>query len=214
MKLLSEINEAAEALIEKTANIQQFMDVTGLGIEPISEAVTQFLTNFATKIEKGDFQPSADKKNEAWQKQRKNVISIFAAIHALADLPTALSFQPDPTHPGVETEIDRNAVPVGSVLGNFYGKNGAEAHKIAKHRLIEIGSTVSPTILAQAEKAVDDPTRIREYANKLQVSIEPVMNKLLSQERNEATARLQNQQKKEKKSNMARPLQGAVPQRS
>jgi len=214
MKLLSEINEAASIVIETTSNVKHFMDITGLGIEPINEAVTQFLTNYATKIEKGEFQPAAAKDDAKWQKEKEQVIDIFAAINALTDKATALSYEPDNTNPNVGTDIDQGAVPIGSVLSNFYGKNGAEAHKIAKHRLIEIGRTTSPTLRARAAKAVADPTRIREYANKLQVDIEPVMNSLLSQENQAAASNIKGKQEKEKGANMARPMQGMIPQRS
>jgi len=213
MKLLSEINEAVETLALTTSNVQMLMDVTGLKAESINEAVTQFLTNFATKIEKGEFQPTKEKPAEEWQKERENVISIFAAIHALTDLPTALSYQPDTKNPDVGTDIDQNAVPMGSVLNNFYGKNGKEAHKIAKHRLVEIGNTVSPTLRARAQQAVDDPTRIREYAKKLQVNIEPVMNKLMSQENQESSMRMQKQAAQSNQDNMAKPMQGMIQRR-
>ena len=214
MKLLSEINEAAAALIATTSKIEQFMEATGLGIEPINEAVQTFLSKFATQIEKGEFKPASGKPDEKWTKTRENVINIFTAIDALSDRATAMSYQPDTKHPDVGTEIDQNAIPIGSVLQNFYGKVGQEAHKIAKARLIEIGREVSPTLRQQAEKAVDDPTRIREYSNRIQVAIEPVMNELLSRESNEATTRLKKKKEEERQANMGRPMQGVVPQRS
>ena len=214
MKLLSEINEAAETLIKTTAKVEQFMEATGLGIEPINEAVQTFLSKFATQIEKGEFKPAGGKPDDKWLKTRENVIDIFTAIDALSDKATAMAYQPDRKSAGVGTEIDQNAIPIGSVLQNFYGKNGPEAHKIAKARLIEIGLEVSPSLRQQAEKAVDDPTRIREYSNRLQVSIEPVMNELLSRESNEATMRLKKKKEQERQDNMGRPMQGVVPQRS
>jgi len=214
MNLLSEINEAAVSLIETTSKIEQFMEATGLGIEPINEAVTTFLSKFATQIEKGEFKPAGGKPDDTWAKTRENVINIFTAIDALSDKATAMAYQPDTKQSEVGTEIDQNAIPIGSVLQNFYGKNGPEAHKIAKARLIEIGREVSPSLRQQAEKAVDDPTRIREYSNRLQVSIEPVMNELLSRESNEATMRLKKKKEQERQDNMGRPMQGVVPQRS
>jgi len=214
MTLLSEINEAAETLIKTTAKIEQFMEASGLGIEPINEAVQTFLSAFATKIEKGEFKPREGVKDEEWEKQRENVINIFTAVDALSDKATAMAYQPDKKAAGVGTEIDKNAIPIGSVLQNFYGKVGPEAHKIAKARLIEIGREVSPSLRQQAEKAVDDPTRIREYTTRLQVAIEPVMNELLSRESNEATEQIRKKKEEERQANMGRPMQGAVPQRS
>ncbi len=212
MKLLSEVNEAASVLIKTTEKIEQFMEMTGLGIEPINEAVTTFLSKAATQIEKGEFKPKGGIPDDNWEKTRENVINIFTAIDALSDKATAMAYEPDKKNSQARVEIDQNAIPVGSVLQNFYGKNGPEAHKIAKARLIEIGREVSPSLRQQAEKAVDDPTRIREYTNRLQVSIEPVMNELLSRERNQATMNLQKKREAEKQNNMAKPMQGAVPQ--
>jgi len=214
MKLLLEINEAAETLIKTTASLQELMDITGLGIEPINEAVTTFLSSKASQIEGGKFVQPKGMSDEEWQQSRENVINIYTAVHALTDMNTAMSLQPAGGNASGGTEIDQNAVPIGSVLDKFYGSDGDQAHKVAKARLIEIGRTVSPSLRQQAEAAVNDPTKIRAYSNKLQTAIEPVMNKLLSQERQQATSRMEKSKGEERQANMARPMQGAVPQRS
>jgi len=150
MKLLLEINEAAETLIKTTASLQELMDITGLGIEPINEAVTTFLSSKASQIEGGKFVQPKGMSDEEWQQSRENVINIYTAVHALTDMNTAMSLQPAGGNASGGTEIDQNAVPIGSVLDKFYGSDGDQAHKVAKARLIEIGRTVSPSLRQQA----------------------------------------------------------------
>ena len=199
MKLLSEINEAADSLINTskiiTENIEFLLSDERFDIEQLDEAVQNFLTSAATKIEKG-----ALKDNP---KVKENIIDIFAALQALTQEDIAAAHDDNPK------------LPLGQVLDNFYGKNGAEAHKIAATRLKEIGRHPSSrSYRTQAEQAVNSPEHISAYANKIRTKIEPVMNRMLSKERQAAQARLDKQAEEKKQAEMGRPMVGAVPHRA
>jgi hypothetical protein len=214
MTLISQINEAANSLVLTEEKLQYIADSTGLGIEPLNEAVTKFLRNFINKIESDEFKPREGEDPQVFKARKDKVINVFAAIAALTDINTALAFQQDGGKGGPSVEGGTETMPVGSVLKNFYGSNGEEAHKIAQAKLIEIGSQVSPSLRQQAAKMVDSPEQIRAYAQKLQTAIEPVMNKLSSMEDRQAETRMRKQQDAQKQDQMARPMQGMVPQRS
>ena len=217
MTLISQINEAADSLKLTEEKLQYVADSTGLGFEPINEAVTKFLRNFINRIENDEFKPAPGEKEEAFRARKDKVINVLAGIRALTDINTALAYQKDEAdaeNPQVGVEGDETATSIGSVLKNFYGSNGEQAHKIAQAKLIEIGSQASPSLRQEAASVVDNPEQIRAYAGKLQTAIEPVMNKLLSAEAKQAEAKMRKQQDADKEANMARPMQGMVPQRS
>jgi hypothetical protein len=199
MKLLSEINEAADSLINTTKivteNIEFLLADGTFGIEQLNEAVQQFLNTYANKIANGQL--------EGNPKVKENVINIFAALQALS--------QPDLA----DAHDDNPRMPLGQVLSDFYGKNGKEAHKIAAARLNEIGKDPSSrTYRTQAEQAVNSPEHITAFANKIRTKIEPVMNSMLSKERQAAQGRLDKQAEEKKRAEMGRPMVGAVPQQS
>jgi len=214
MTLLTQINEAASALMLKERKIQQLVEFSGLELETINEAVTQFLRSAVNRIEKGEFKAAPNEKSEEFNAKKERLISALAAVSALTDINTALAYEPDEGNTAVGVEGDKNSVPLGSVLQNFYGRNGEEAHKAAQARLVQIGREVSPTLRQAAAKAVDDTASIREYVGKLQTAIEPVMNRLISMERQKATNQIEKTAHQSKQSDMARPMQGTVPQRN
>lgn len=210
MNLISEINCAAAELVTTTkfttANLKLLSECDeNFDLEAINEAAQRFLDTYANKIENGEFDasniPEPDRKKFEGIKQ--NVISIFAALQALSqrDIAGAFDDQPDK--------------PLGKVLSEFYGKDGKQQHLIAANRLKEIGMHPSvKSYRTQADAAVNSAESIRAYANKIRTNIEPIMNTMLSNERQQAQGRLDNKDDAEKQAGMARPLQGAVPQRS
>ena len=199
MTLLSEINEAVDSLIDTTKiiteNIEFLLADESFTLEQLDEAVQNFLTSAATKIQNGALKDNPE--------VRENIIDVFAALQALTQEDIAAAHDDDPK------------MPLGQVLKNFYGNAGKEMHKIAAARLRDIGRHPSSrTYRTQAEQAVNSPERIMAYANKIRTNIEPVMNKMLSKERQQAQSRLDKQKEEEKRAGMARPMVGMVPQRT
>ena len=129
------------------------------------------------------------------------------------DIAQSFTRNDDPTARSL-TDDDEDALPLGSVLNDFYGANEQKS-KIAEHRLAQIGKHPSVASYREmADKAVSDPNAITTFAGKIQTSIEPVMNTLLNQERQQATGRLRDKDEQSRQNNMARPMQGMIPQRS
>ncbi len=204
MNLISEINESTKSLIETTHYITNNLDflanVDNVSIEQINEAVQQFLNTYANKIANGELQNRDDTKIS---KVKDNVINIFAALQALSQKDLADAFN------------DQKNQPLGQVLSDFYGKNGKEAHKIAAIRLNRIGKHPSVrSYRTQADAAVNSPEQITAYANKIRTNIEPVMNTMLSRERQQSQSRLDKHSAADKQANMGKPMVGVVPQRS
>ncbi len=199
MNLLSEVQQSADEYVSTQINIAQNLEIlstsSNIDVAQLNESVTQFLTNYARKAANGDLSGSV----------KENAINIFAAISALTqpDIQAAFRFD-DPKTPSL-----------GKILDDYYGKNGQEAHSAAEGIINNIGKHPSvATFRKQAEVAVNDPTRITEYAGKIRTKIEPVMNRLLSQERERASVQQQADVEQKKAETMGRPMQGAVPQRS
>lgn len=204
MNLISEINEAAAELVETTTfvtkNLESLMASAKVDIEQVNEAAQQFLNTYANKIANGELENKDDGKTS---KVKDNVINIFAALKALSQQDLAGAFD------------DQRDAPLGSVLNDFYGKNGKEAHKIASNRLNMIGQHPSVrTYRTQAEEAVNSPEHITAFANKIRTNIEPVMNSMLSRERQQAQGRLDKQSADDRQENMGRPMVGNVPQQA
>ena len=204
MNLISEINEAAKTLVETTyyttKNLEYLTKDGTISIENINESAQEFLNTYAIKISNGELE---NDKDEKIAKIKNNAISIFAGLQALSQKDLADAFD------------DQEEQPLGQVLSDFYGKNGKEASKIAGHRLKAIGEHPSSrSYRTQADQAVNNPTQIKEYANKIRTNIEPVMNTMLSKERQGAQIRMDDQDREAKQANMGRPLIGSVPQRS
>lgn len=204
MNLISEINESTKSLVETTyyttKNLNFLANDDNIGIEQINEAVQQFLNIYANKIANGELQNREDNKSS---NVKDTVINIFAALQALSQKDLAGEFD------------DQKDLPLGQVLSDFYGKNGAEAHKIAASRLNRIGKHPSVrSYRTQADEAVNSPEHITSYANKIRTNIEPVMNGMLSRERQQQQAREDKQIADDKQKNMGRPMIGHLPQRS
>ena len=204
MNLISEINESAKTLVETTyyttKNLGYLLEDGTISIEHINESAQEFLNTYANKIANGELQNQEDEKIV---RTKENVINIFAALQALSQEDLADAFN------------DQQGQPLGQVLSDFYGKNGKEAHKIAANRLSTIGKHPSTrSYRTQADQAVNTPDQITAYANKIRTNIEPVMNTMLSRERQQAQGRLDDKDREEKQANMGRPLIGSVPQRS
>ena len=204
MNLISEINDAAKTLVETTyyttKNLEYLTNDNDLDIEHIKEAAQEFLNKYANKIANGELQNQGDDKTA---RVKENVINIFAALQALSQEDLADAFD------------DQRGQPLGQVLSDFYGKNGKEAHKIAANRLSTIGKHPSTrSYRTQADQAVNSPEQITAYANKIRTNIEPVMNSMLSKERQQAQGRLDQQDAADKQANMGRPMVGNVPRQS
>lgn len=201
MNLISEINESAKSLVETTTfvtkNLESLTNIDTIGIELVNEAVQEFLNTYAIKIANGELENQDDKKVS---KIKDNVINIFAALQALSQQDLASAFD------------DQSKQPLGQVLSDFYGKNGKEAHKIAANRLNMIGKHPSTrSYRTQADQAVNTPEQITAYANKIRTNIEPVMNTMLSRERQQAQSSMDKQVAADKQENMGRPMVGNIP---
>jgi hypothetical protein len=199
MTLLTDIDKAAAELIETTfyttKNLEYLKeDIPSLSIEQINESAQQFLNTYANIIQRG-----GELKNKKGEDITDKIINIFAALQALSQEDLAAAFD------------DRKDRPLGQTLSDLYGKNGVEAHTIAEKRLDAIGRHPSVrSYRAQAEKAVRDSNSIGAFANKIRTKIEPVMNKMLSKERQAAQGRMDKEAAQQKQDNMARPLMGQV----
>ena len=189
--LLQQINESAEKVLAEdeiiSKNIDLVVEKKEVDLEELNEAITNILATAARKIEGGAV---ADEDKD-------NLAAVLGAVAALSN-------------PDIADAFDTRG-NLGEILRNADVDMNDPKAKSAVNQLMAIGNHPSSRgYKQQALDMVNDPTKITQWTQKIRMPVERVMNQKVAMAKQQAQKAMQ----QDKAQNMARPMQGAVPQRS
>lgn len=157
--LLHDINKNLQEQEILAENIQNVATFLSLDVEQLNEAVTTWLAKVRNVVSKGTLDPN----------KKESVAKILGALLALSnpDLADALDEEGD----------------IGTTLYNVSSGDKVLSNA-ALQKLLQIGNHPSVKSFVQnVMQSIDDPQALEQLTKKIQVKIEPVMNRLLKRER-------------------------------